>query len=238
MRFSKPTALALAISTGQANAALSNSTDCADVHFVLARGTTESYPGITYSMAELIAENLTVTTNYESIIYPAVSETSSNSYFIGRAAVGTQVNSYAAACPDSRIVLISYSQGAMIVGDALAGGGGNSVLGNATEPLISEEVSKHIAANVFYGNPRHVPYEPYDFGHNASAVTGKYPRLPYQIGVLNERYTEVTADWCNNGDSVCSPSEGADALSLHTAYATDYDTVAAAWVLAKLREQK
>ncbi|PWY96224.1 alpha/beta-hydrolase [Aspergillus sclerotioniger CBS 115572] len=237
MQLSKFTALALAISLGQANAALSNSTECADVHFMLARGTTESYPGTTYSLAELVSESLTVTNNYESIIYPAVSETASNSYFIGRAAVGTQVNRYAAACPDSRIVLLSYSQGAMIVGDALAGGGGNSVLGNATEPLISEEVSKHIAVNVFYGNPRHVPYEPYDFGHNATAVTGKYPRLQSQIDDLNERYTDVIGDWCNNGDSVCSPSEGADALALHTAYATDYDTIAAAWVLAKLRDE-
>ena len=98
---------------------------------MLARGTTEFYPGTTYSMAKLIAENLMLTTNYENIIYPTVSETSSNSYFIGRAAVGTQVNSYVASCPDSRIVLLSYSESAMIVGDALAGGGGYLVLGNA-----------------------------------------------------------------------------------------------------------
>ena len=110
---------------------------------MLARGTTEDYPGTTYSMAELVAENTTLSTNYENIIYPAVSETASDSYFIGRAAVGSQVNSYVAACPKSRIVLISYSQGALIVGDALAGGGGDSTLGNATEPLISDEVSKH-----------------------------------------------------------------------------------------------
>lgn len=137
------TTLAFNALLGFSRATLLNSTDCADIHFMLARGTTEDYPGTTYSMAELVAENTTLSTNYENIIYPAVSETESDSYFIGRAAVGSQVNRYAADCPNSRIVLISYSQGAMIVGDALAGGGGDSTLGNATQPLVSEDVSKH-----------------------------------------------------------------------------------------------
>ncbi|KAL7651649.1 hypothetical protein ACMYSQ_008987 [Aspergillus niger] len=220
---------------GFSRATLLNSTDCADIHFMLARGTTEDYPGTTYSMAELVAENTTLSTNYENIIYPAVSETESDSYFIGRAGVGSQVNRYAADCPNSRIVLISYSQGAMIVGDALAGGGGDSTLGNATQPLVSEDVSKHIAANVYYGNPRHAPYQPYNMGNNTWNVTGKYPRLDYQINYLHDRYRHVTADWCNDGDGVCSPSEGADALSLHMAYANDYDPIAAAWILEKLR---
>ncbi|RAK81237.1 putative acetyl xylan esterase (Axe1) [Aspergillus fijiensis CBS 313.89] len=229
------TFLALNALIGLSQAALTNSTECVDIHFMLARGTTEDYPGTTYTMAELAAANMTtLTTNYESIIYPAVSETSSDSYFVGRAAVGSQVNRYAAACPRSKIVLISYSQGAMIVGDALAGGGGDSTLGNATEPLISEEVSKHIAANVYYGNPRHAPYQPYNMGNNTWNVTGKYPRLDYQINYLHDRYRHVTADWCNNGDGVCSPSEGADSLSLHMAYASDYDPIAAAWIVEKL----
>ncbi|PYI01236.1 alpha/beta-hydrolase [Aspergillus sclerotiicarbonarius CBS 121057] len=215
-------------------AALMNSTECVDVHFVLARGTTESYPGTPFTMAEIVANGTSVTTNYESIIYPATTETESDSYFIGRAAVGSQVNSYAAACPESSIVLISYSQGAMIVGDALAGGGGDATLGNTTEPLISEKVSKHIAANVYYGNPRHAPYQSYNMGNGTWNVTGKYPRLSYQIQNLDERYGDVTADWCNNGDGVCSPSEGSDSLSLHTAYAKDYDPIAAAWILEKL----
>ncbi|GLA31345.1 hypothetical protein AnigIFM63326_010017 [Aspergillus niger] len=229
------TTLAFNALLGFSRATLLNSTDCADIHFMLARGTTEDYPGTTYTMAELVAENTTLSTNYENILYPAVSETESDSYFIGRAAVGSQVNRYAADCPNSRIVLISYSQGAMIVGDALAGGGGVSTLGNATQPLVSEDVSKHIAANVYYGNPRHAPYQPYNMGNNTWNVTGKYPRLDYQIRYLHDRYRHVTADWCNDGDGVCSPSEGADALSLHMAYANDYDPIAAAWILEKLR---
>ncbi|CAG7976809.1 unnamed protein product, partial [Penicillium olsonii] len=203
------------------------------VHFVLARGTTESYPGTPYSLASLVAQNTTLRTNYENIIYPAVSEDTSDSYFIGRAAVGAQMTAYARRCPQSQIVVLSYSQGALIVGDALAGGGGNSTLGKATPPLIPQDVAKRTI--VFYGNPRHVQQQPYDFGTaGVKLVQGKYPRLPSQIRTFNERYSEITGDWCNVGDGVCSPSEGADALSLHMAYAMDYDTFAANWVLDKI----
>ncbi|PWY65549.1 alpha/beta-hydrolase [Aspergillus eucalypticola CBS 122712] len=131
---------------------------------MFARGTTELYPGTPYTLAEVVAEKINLSSNYESIIYPAVSEDTSDGYFLGRAAVGRQVTAYAEACPGSQVVLLSYSQGAMIVGDAMAGGGSNATLGDPTPPLISEEVSKHITADVFYGNPRHVSTEPYDFG--------------------------------------------------------------------------
>lgn len=124
------------------SAALENSTECVDVHFIIARGSTESYPGTPYPVFEAVAANMTVTTNYESIIYPATNETSTDSYFVGVAAVGAQVNAYAEACPDAKLVLGSYSQGCLIIGDALAGGGGVEYLGNATAPLISEEVGK------------------------------------------------------------------------------------------------
>ncbi|CAG8043575.1 unnamed protein product [Penicillium salamii] len=236
MRFLTLPALAtLIVSVQNASASFVNSTACVDVHFVLARGTTESYPGSTYSLASQVAQNTTLRTNYENIIYPAVSEDSSDSYFIGRAAVGRQVTAYARDCPQSQIVILSYSQGTLIVGDALAGGGGNSTLGKPTQPLISRDVGKQITANVFYGNPRHIAQQPYDFGTTGvKLVEGKYPRLAYQVRTFNERYSEIPGDWCNVGDGVCSPSEGANALNLHMAYAKDYDTVAADWVLQKI----
>lgn len=62
----------------------------------------------------------------------------------------------------------------------------------------------------------------------------KYPRLGYQIQNFDSRYKNVTGDWCNYGDSVCSPSIGANAILLHIAYSEDYDTVAAEWTLDKI----
>lgn len=125
------------------SAALENSTECVDVHFMVARGSTLAYPGFPCDVFESVAANMTATTNYENIIYPATDETDTDSYFLGRAAAGAQVNAYTEACPDSKIVLGSYSQGCLIVGDALAGGGGQEYLGNATEPLITEASGKN-----------------------------------------------------------------------------------------------
>lgn len=117
-----------------------------------------------------------------------------------------------------------------------------------------------VIANLFYGNPRHIPYEKYDFGDHPWNATGvcqsrvcapslftqvlidfrdmwqKYPRLPYQIQNFDSRYSKVTGDWCNYGDSVCSPSSGPDAILLHIAYSADYNTVAAEWTLEMIGE--
>ncbi|KAL1860350.1 hypothetical protein Daus18300_009263 [Diaporthe australafricana] len=210
------------------SAALENSTECVDVHFMVARGSTMTYPGFPYDVFESVAANMTATTNYENIIYPATNETATDSYFLGRAAAGAQVNAYAEACPDSKIVLGSYSQGCLIVGDALAGGGGHEYyLGNSTAPLITEANGKNIIANIFFGNPRHIPYENYDFGANPLNATG------YQIDNLDSRYSGIIGDWCNYGDSVCSPA-ATNFLALHTAYDADYSTVAAEWTLEKI----
>lgn len=77
----------------------------------------------------------------------------------------------------------------MIVADALAGGGGDDILGNLTAP-IDFQIGKHsmlrmsiwvslltfelfiVDALVLYGDPRHAPHQPYDEGFNTSSVTG------------------------------------------------------------------
>ncbi|PSR80214.1 Alpha/Beta hydrolase protein [Coniella lustricola] len=214
-------------------AALENSTACVDVHFMIARGSTAAYPGFPWDVFSSVAENMTATTNYEDIIYPATNETATDSYFVGRTNAGAQINAYAQACPDSKIVVGSYSQGALIVGDALAGGGGQEYLGNATDPLVSVANGQKIIANIFFGNPRHVPYETYDVGENPWNATGKYPRLQYQIDNFDSRYSNITQDWCNYGDGVCSVAFP-DSLSLHTAYDSLYLDDAAEWTLHKI----
>lgn len=88
-----------------------NTTACADTHLIIARGSTESYPGTLGALADLIIGNITSgSADYENVIYPAVDETSSDSYFIGRAAFASQLKTYADACRDSKIVILSYSQ--------------------------------------------------------------------------------------------------------------------------------
>lgn len=96
-------------SPASASAALVNSTACAPVHIIIARGTTESYPGTLSSLAELVTE-ANPGTDYESVIYPATQETSTDSYIIGRGASREQLTAYVERCPRSKVVVLAYSQ--------------------------------------------------------------------------------------------------------------------------------
>ncbi|GME40139.1 hypothetical protein GTA08_BOTSDO12785 [Neofusicoccum parvum] len=205
-----------------------NATGCAPVHLLLARGTTEGYPGTLGSLVDLVIDAVPGA-DYENIIYPATDETSTESYFEGRQAVAQQLSAYAGSCPESKIVFLAYSQGAMIVGDALVGGGADpsGILGNATQPLVSPQLGAHITAISLYGDPRHVPFQPFDIGNGTFNAIGKYPRTSTQSTILETLYSHKIHDYCNNGDPVCASG---DNIQAHLEYPQNWDTDAAAWL--------
>ncbi|KAJ5113785.1 hypothetical protein N7456_002319 [Penicillium angulare] len=219
--------LATATPVQDATTQLVNSTACSNVHIMIARGTTESYPGSLETLAELISANNEQTT-YENIIYPATDETSTNSYHVGKKAFDKQLTQFVELCGNtkSKLVVLAYSQGVMVVADTLAGGGGDAILGNLTAP-IDVDIGKHIDALVLYGDPRHAPYQPYDEGFNTSSVTGKYPRPKFQVEHLTKYYGHIIQDYCNVGDPVCASG---DNITAHLVYPDIWDTTAASWV--------
>lgn len=115
--------------------------DCAPIHLLVARGSTEP-PGYGQlnSLATKIIQNNPGATK-EAIDYPAKLQPYPPSVSAGVIAVKKQLSSYVEKCPDSKIVLLGYSQGANIIGDALCGGntGGS---GPDTPPLDSS-ISRH-----------------------------------------------------------------------------------------------
>lgn len=82
---------------------------CADVHMMLARGTTESYPGLLGTLTDKVLDAIPGS-DYENIIYPATQEGSTPSYGEGIRNGTAQLKRYARACPESKIVLLGYSQ--------------------------------------------------------------------------------------------------------------------------------
>lgn len=163
-------------------------TTCDQIHYIVARGTTEGYPGSLGSLIGILLARFP-NSNYEDIIYPATQETSTDSYWEGLANGTQQIKRYADQCPDSKIVLVGYSLGALVVGDLLAGGGNNSELGNTTTPpyidfatygqrgkwddfrcsrvpLLTPGI---VNAVLLYGDPRHMPNQSFNHG-NVSAL--------------------------------------------------------------------
>lgn len=123
MRFSL-LAAATAVAAAPAELMPRQDNSCRDVHIFLAKGWNEPYPGRQGGLAGAICYGLP-SCDYEDIQYynaegsdfcAAVSEGARNGL--------NQMNSYAARCPNSKLVLSGYSQGGFIVSNILGGGGG------------------------------------------------------------------------------------------------------------------
>ena len=101
-----------------------NDPSCEDVHIFLSRGWKEPYPGRQGALAGAICSGLP-SCGYEDIQY----ENPDGSDFCVAVAEGArngiaQLQAYAAKCPQSKLVLSGYSQGAFVAANILGGGGG------------------------------------------------------------------------------------------------------------------
>lgn len=104
-------------------------TPCEDVHFFLARGNNEPYPGRQGALVAATCDGLS-SCGYEDLIYSALyTDLSCQTTYDGTMAGITQLTSYAERCPNSKLILAGYSQGGQIVADILGGGGGVSFNG-------------------------------------------------------------------------------------------------------------
>ena len=97
---------------------------CEDVHIFLARGWNEQYPGRQGKLTGAICYGLP-SCGYEDILYSSLpTDDYCASVAQGSQAGIDQMTAYAARCPNSKLVLSGYSQGANVAGNILAGGGG------------------------------------------------------------------------------------------------------------------
>jgi len=105
------------------------SSNCDDVHFFLARGNNEPYPGRQGALVAATCDGLS-SCGYEDLIYSALyTDLSCQSTYNGNIAGHVQLSAYAEKCPNSKLILAGYSQGAAIITDILGGGGGVSFNG-------------------------------------------------------------------------------------------------------------
>jgi hypothetical protein len=110
-------------------------TPCDDLHMFLWRGNNEPYPGRQGDLVAAICDGLPDGyCGYENIIYSALyTDLSCQTTYDGSVNGIEQMTSYAQRCPNSKLVMLGYSQGAQIVTDVLGGGGGLS-FGECLQP--------------------------------------------------------------------------------------------------------
>lgn len=167
------------------------------------RGTFEPQSGswLQKPVGDQIAAALPGRTKYTELEYPAAPNFDTSPEAGVRALVGL-LNTEAAACPDQKYVLIGYSQGAQVTGDALVEPGKRLVGRDAG--VVSAAASANIVAIVLFGNPRFVGAEPFNAGTYDPAKNGDKARSKGDL----DAYASRIKDFCAAGDFVCQKGGG------------------------------
>ncbi|NLB46308.1 MAG: cutinase family protein [Microbacteriaceae bacterium] len=121
------------------------------------------------------------------------------------------LNVQAENCPEQRFVVLGYSQGSLVAGDALAAPADR--LGGAHAGELSPDAADRILSIVLYANPRFVGAEPFGVGTFDPELDGVLPR---PLGSLST-FAERIRDYCEAGDFVCQSSTSLDPEQ-HLAY--------------------
>ena len=202
-------------------------TTCAAVAIITARASTEAAgEGITGNLVTQIINSSTQTISRAAVDYPATLNNYASSSLQGINALKSQLTTEVTNCPNEKIVLLGYSQGAHVVLDVLGGGQGGS-LGTATPPVASN-ISSHVTVVATFGDPRHVPNQAFDLG--TSTRNGRFPRSATQLQVLSGFASRIAA-WCDANDTFC---DNGNSLNVHLTYLNRYQTTATNFVLGKI----
>jgi hypothetical protein len=184
---------------------------CSPYLVVTARGSGEPHQGQLLSpVVRAISEARPEEVQSFDLDYPADDNVKLGSTAGVRLLIDT-LNVQSEHCPLQRFVVLGYSQGALVTGDALASPEDRLV--GQTVGEISAEASERILAVVLYANPRFVGGEPYAAGTFDPAVNGILPR---SVGSLVQ-YEQRMRDYCEAGDFVCQTSLSLDPEQ-HLAY--------------------
>lgn len=197
-------AVAAGLFAGPAGTANAADDACADVAVVFARGTFEG-PGVG-ATGQVFVDALTARlpgqrVDVYGVNYPA-------SLDFGRAVDGiadatNRIQAIAAQCPDTKIVLGGYSQGAAVAGySTSASVPAGVVLPAGLSGPMPASVAPHVAAVALFGTPNDWFLNLADRG--APAIT------------IGDLYAAKTIQLCAPGDPICFPG-GLD-RSAHSSY--------------------
>ncbi|MBX6765965.1 MAG: cutinase family protein [Actinomadura rubrobrunea] len=195
------TALAAAGVSGLSplGASAATADDCATVSVISARGTWEPQDGswLLKPMGDQILQRFPQGT-YTELPYPAQTPFDASAP-VGVGNLISTLNAEAARCPDQRYVLLGYSQGAGVVGDALAAP--SARIWGRDKGTVSAAASSRIAAIVLFGDIRFKAGEPYNVGtFEPGKESGNPPPRP--AGALSA-YASRIQDYCVKNDFVC-----------------------------------
>ena len=185
---------------------------CHDIELVFARGTDE--PAGLGAVGKALVETLQPMVEGQSLGTYAVKYPASWDFLQAAAGANdasTRIQSLVASCPQSKIVLGGYSQGAAVIDVVTTSP--IAALGY-TEPLPAA-VIPHIAAIAVFGNPS--------------------ARLGRPLTLLSPDFGARTADLCNTNDPICSRGDDFEAHSRYPE--SGLVKLAAQWITKHVQQQ-
>lgn len=153
-----------AVAAAQSTTNTSSSQACVSgnaVHMIVARASLEPPGfGVLANISTRVIQELPGS-NAEAVVYPATLDGYQNSEGQGVTAMTQLINSYAQACPNSKMVLMGYSQGAQVAADTVCG---STISGFAQTKAIPTTITDKVAAIMLMGDPTHAVGQPFDEG--------------------------------------------------------------------------
>lgn len=186
---------------------------CPDVEVVFARGTGEP-PGVG-GTGQAFVDALRAQTPGKSVaVYPVNYPASDNfgdriafarTVVDGVRDAGARIESMSKSCPDTRMVLGGFSQGAVVAGyvtaDAIPDGIPDEYRPDLPNPL-PDSLAEHVAAVVLMGNP-------------SDAFLNQFGA---PIGTIGPLYAAKTLELCAPGDTICDGTPGGMPSIAHITY--------------------
>jgi predicted esterase len=212
-RFAGAVTVALGAVAFGPNAPSAFAQPCPDVQVVFARGTGEppGVGGIGQAFVDAVrAQSGGRSVDVYAVDYPASSDFADQLAFAGTVVdgirdAGAHVQSMAANCPATRMVIGGYSQGAVVAGfvtSAEVPAGVPAAYGSYIPKPMPPAVADHVAAVALFGKPSDV-------------FLRDYGAPPIVIGPA---YAGKTIELCAPGDTICDGTVGGGPTIAHALY--------------------
>ncbi|KAG6034275.1 hypothetical protein E4U40_004152 [Claviceps sp. LM458 group G5] len=190
---------------------------CADggLYIISIRGTGEDRGiGVAGTTIGTQVQRLINGTKIVALDYPATLSDPSyvDSVVNGTKSLSQLISEHVKSCPNDKMAIMGYSQGAQVTLDTLCGS--DEPLFDNTAAIASDEVKKHVVAVAIFGDPTYVPNITYNKGN--STMEGVFARKNSDSCL---RYADIISSWCDTGDVYCA---GGNSTAVHSQYFTKY----------------
>lgn len=178
----RPSALLLAAAGLAAAQDTTTSQNCTDGLYMLVARATGEDPGT--GRVGVVARNISSSipnSIIQPIAYPATFANYTSSETAGVDAMTAAIKDRVAACPQGKIALLGFSQGAQVSADAVCGRDDGTGTAFPETPELGAEYAENIVAVVMFGDPSHSVNATFNQGNSTrNGVSDPVP-LPTHI---------------------------------------------------------